>query len=179
MNKYVTLKNAGDYNDFVFDIGAVKFIVLGGGATANAFTYTDLHVGDDARLRLVHAPDTGTPILSGVNGTAQANKLIGTGFGDGTTGPVFVGQIVFNMADETSALVTAVAETELTLDGDIFPAATGTSQAFVITDKTRTATLARKFQDLMVEVAVQPWQNNTFEVDCGIDITSFTVTSGW
>lgn len=178
MNKYVTLKNAGDYTDFVFDIGPARYVVVGG--PSNKFQYTDIHVGDDRWLRFTHAPDTGAPILSGNNGTAVANKLVGSGFGDGTTGPVFAGQIVFNMDAETSALVTSVdSDTQLTLDADIFPAATGTNQAFVITDKTRVGTLARKIQDLMVEVATEPWQENSFELDCGIDITLFVATASW
>jgi hypothetical protein len=177
MNKYVTLKNAGDYTDFVFDIGPVRYVVVG--SPDNTFQYTELHVGDDRWLRFVHDFDTGEPILSGVNGTAVTDKLVGTGFGDGTTGPVFNGQIVINKDDATSAIVTAVTDTELTLSVDIFPQATGTGQAFVIADKTRVATLARKFQDLMVEVAIEPWQENSFEIDCGIDITSFVATASW
>jgi len=178
MNKYVTLKNAGDYTDFVFDIGPVRYVVVG--SPDNKFQYTELYIGPDRWLRFVHAPDTGEPILSGDNGNAVQDKLVGTGFGDGS-GPVLVNQIVFNMDEETSAIVTAVSDTQLTLSANIFPATNdaGDGQAFVITDKTRTGTLARKFQDLMVEVAIEPWQENSFEFDCGIDITGYFATTSW
>lgn len=175
MEKFAKITTGGDTIEGL-SFGLDKLVCVQ--SEYGAYTETTLLYRNGGEIKLTHGHDYGTPVKTGTADGDTANKLVDSagGFGDGTTGPVFVGDIAFNTTDGTAAPVTAVADTELTFASDLFPDG---NEDYVVSPISEVAQMVRKIQELQLTAAPTHWTENVFEFTPPVTITEFIRNGAW